>query len=470
MLGDLYFNVIEVIKMNCTVLVRHNDGAFANTRLPASVNKAQGVYPPLGLAYIAANLEGHGYRVQIIDAQAENLNAFEVRDKIRNISPDVVGVTCTTPTVRGALEILKLTKEISQNITTVIGGVHLSIYPKETVGYPYVDYGIIGEGEEAFIDLLNAKPDAEGLVYKDDGEVIVNKPRKPNNNLSVLPFPARHLLPNEKYQCVIMKHPMTTILAARGCPFTCAFCFKDKYLGHFRTRTATNVVEELQECVINYKVREIAFYNDCFPSKDWVTEMCEDILHRNLKFSWETPQRIDLIDEKLLRLMKKAGCIRLRYGVESGNQAILDSMNKKTKLEDVQKVFKLTKKVGIETFGYFIIGYQGENAQTVEDTISFAKKLNPDWIMFTAATPLPLTRFMREADVDKEYWKKYTLGEEVGRLPPIIPGTDKYCERAYKEFYLRPRYIFNKIAKLRDLNQLVKYSRGAMSLLRFRMV
>ncbi len=260
------------------------------------------------------------------------------------------------------------------------------------------------------------------------------------------------------------------MLASRGCSFHCSFCFKDKYLGKFRTRTIENVVDEMEECVNVYKVKEIAFYNDCFPSKEYVREMCEKILARHIIVSWETPQRIDLVDKELLKLMKRAGCIRLRYGVESGNQMILDSMNKKTKLEDIRNVFKLTNDVGIETFGYFIIGYIGENESTIQDTIRFAKKLNPDWIMFTVATPLPMTRFMRDADVDKEYWRKYTLGEDVGRLQPIITDSDKYCEQAYKKFYLRPQFVFNKIGKLRSLDQLNKYVRGGIALLRFRMI
>jgi len=454
------------------VLIKPNSNvSYNNTRLPSSVNKAQGIYNPLGLAYLASSIEKNGYKVQIIDMEVEDIFGAEIKNRLREIKPDFVGVTSMTPNVRGALEILKFTKEVSKGIKTIIGGVQMSVYPKETVSPEYVDYGIVGEGEESFVDLLDGKLGADGLIFKDNGNIIINKPRAPNNNISDLPFPARHLLAVEKYSSVIMKHPMTSILAARGCPFNCNFCYRDESL-KYRGRSVTNVVDEMQECVERWKVKEIAFYNDCFPNKQWMRELCEAILRRNIKVSWSSPQRIDLVDKELLQLMKRSGCIGLRYGVESGNQLILDLMNKQTKLADIEQVFKLTKDAGIETFGYFMIGYASEDKNTIQDTINFAKKLNPDWLMFTVATPLPNTEFMNQVKdkIDPEYWRKYTLGEDVGRIPFVMEGADKYCEQAYKSFYLRPQFIFKKIAKLRDFDQFKKYSRGAMSLLRFRMV
>ena len=453
------------------VLVRHNDGAYGNTRLPNSLNKAQGVTPPLGLAYIASNLEKYGYSVGIIDMQAGNLTPEEYRILIMSMKPEYVGVSAMTPNVLGALNILKITKEVNIGIKTVIGGVQMSVYPKETMSYNFVDYGIIGEGEESFIDLIERRYDADGLCYKNNETIVVNKNRSPNCNLDALPFPARHLLPNNKYSSVIMRYPMTSILAARGCPFNCNFCFKDQYL-HYRTRSVNNVVEEMKECIDTYKVKEIGFYNDCFPSKKYLGELCQAIIDRNVKVLWSAPQRIDLVDRELLILMKASGCVGLRYGVESGNQYILDLMNKKTRLDDVRKVFKLTRDIGIETFGYFMIGYSEDNEATTRDTINFAKELNPDWIMFTVATPLPNTEFMNQVKdlIDIDYWKKYTLGQTKDRIPFVMNNADKVCEKAYKEFYLRPQYIWNKVKSLRNFEQFKQYVNGGMSLLRFRMV
>ena len=461
------------------ILIRHNNNlVYNNTRLPTSINKAQGIYTPLGLAYLAACAEKNGFRVKIIDMEAEGLMPQDMPDKIRELKPDMVGVTAMTPNITGALEILKITKDISKGIKTIIGGTQMSVYPKETMSREFVDYGILGEGEESFIDLLNGKLNADGIAYKINERVIMGSPRKPNTNLDSIPFPARHLLPTRKYFNIIAKYPVTSILAARGCPFACNFCYKDEYL-HYRARSVGNVIDEIKECVRDYKVKEIAFYNDCFPDKKWVAEMCETMLSKNIKVSWSSPQRIDLIDKELLKLMKRSGCTCLRYGVESGNQYILDMMNKKTRLADLRKVFKMTQEVGIEAFGFFMVGYAYENEQTVRETINFAKELNPDWAMFTVATPLPNTEFMNQVTecnykgdnvIDKDYWRNETLGLNQGRIPFVMKDADRLCGQAYKEFYLRPQFVWNKVKKLRNLEQLKQYTRGAMSLLRFRMV
>ena len=441
------------------LLVRHHDTAYVNTRFPVSLNIAQGVYPPLGIAYIAANLEREGYEVEILDSLAENLTTQETKERIRGIEPDVVGVTAMTPTVLGALEVLKLTKEIDKDIITVIGGPQLSVYPEETVSYNFVDYGIIGEGELAMAKLLKDLPNTK--VH----ESIINR------DLSDLPLPARHLLPVDKYQCILMKNPMTTMITARGCPFHCSFCFTDKYRQSYRVRTAKDVVDEMEMCVNKYRVKEIGFYDDCFPNRKHLVSICEEIIDRGLKVSWETPQRTDLVDLELLKLMKEAGCIRLRYGVESGNQRILKLMNKGTNLEDIEKVFRWTKDVGIETFAYFMIGYLTGSKDTVQDTIEFAKKLNPDWLIFMVTIPMPMTELMKQSTdiVDPDYWKKFTLGCD-NKVPHLVVDADKLCEHAYKEFYIRPSFILKKLAEIRSYDQLKKYVRGTKALLRFRMI
>lgn len=466
--------------MKRVLLIRYHDVTHVNTRLPASLNKAQGIYPPLGIAYIAAKLEESGYEANIIDSQAENLTSQETKKRIEKVEPDVVGVTAMTPTIQGALEILRLTKEINREIVTVMGGPHLSAYPRETVSNRFVDYAVIGEGEYATVELMEALEgkrqltEVKGLVFKKNNQVHINTLREPNKDLDSLPFPARHLLPTEKYTCVIMEHPMTTMITARGCPFSCSFCFKDKYLQAYRMRSVKSVVDEMEECMSTHKVKEIGFYDDCFPNKKHLIALCNEIISRGLDVHWETPQRADLVDRKLLYLMKSAGCIRIRYGVESGNQRILDLMNKGTTKDQIEKAFGWTREAGLETFAYFMIGYLSETESTVRDTIEFAKKLNSDWAMFTVATPLPTTKLMEQVSgeniVDRNYWENFTLELTNERMPFLFPGANKFCGKAYKEFYLRPSFVFKKIGELRSYNQFKKYVRGAMALLRFKMV
>ncbi|MCX5713416.1 MAG: radical SAM protein, partial [Candidatus Omnitrophica bacterium] len=369
------------------LLIRYHDKGNINTRLPASLNKAQGVLPALGIAYIAAVLEEAGYKVKILDALALNLTSGEVKEVLLRERPDVVGVTAMTSTIRGAFEVLRLAKEAGA--ITVIGGVHLSIYPQESLSYDFIDYGINGEGEYPFLKLLKAieantpLKDIPGLIYKMDGKIYVNQAYI-HDNLDEIPFPARHLLPMDKYSSIIGLHPVTTMVSSRGCPYQCGFCFKAPADIRHRVRSAKNVVDEMEAVVKKHKVKEIMFYDDTLTlRRDHIAGICDEIIRRGLKIKWESPTRVDRIDEPLLKLMRKAGCIRLRYGVESGDPDILRLMKKDIDLELVERVFRLTKKAGIETFAYFIIGYLHDTPLSMQRTIDFACKLNPDLIMFT---------------------------------------------------------------------------------------
>jgi radical SAM superfamily enzyme YgiQ (UPF0313 family) len=374
---------------------------------------------------------------------------------------------------------MKLSKEVSKDIITVIGGPQISVFPNETLSFDFVDYGIFGEGENAMLELVNnieegkSTSDIQGLLYKKDKKVFINQASL-IEDLDSLPFPARHLLPNEKYHCVISKHPFTTMITGRGCPFRCGFCFKGPSDKKIRLRSAKNVVDEMEHCIEKYKVKEIMFYDDTLTfNKEHIKNICNEIISRKLKVDWESPTRIDCVDEDTLKVMKKAGCIRLRYGVESGDQRILDVMMKKTTLEKVEDAFKLTKKIGIETFAYFIIGYATEDEQTIRNTINFAKKLDPDWVMFTVATPLPSTNLfdlsVEKGLIDEQYWKNFVLGKTSERIPFLVKDADEWAKKAYKEFYLRPKFFFKKVYKIRSFDTIKKYMRGFNSIFSFEM-
>lgn len=461
------------------LLIRHHDTSNINTRLPDSINKAQGVYPPLGIAYIASYLEKYNYEVSILDSKALNLTTTETKDRIMKEKPDVVGITSMTPNVKGALEAAKLVKEVSNDIITVIGGPQISAFPKETLSFDFIDFGIYGEGEHAILELVNNIHNGKdlsnitGLVYKKNKKVFINQPAL-IENLDKLPFPSRHLLPRDKYHCVIAKPPFTTMITSRGCPFRCNFCFKGPSSKKIRYRSAKNVADEIEHCIEKYKVKTIMFYNDTFnANRNHVKNVCTEIIGRGIDIEWEAPVRVDLIDEEILRLMKKAGCIRLRYGVESGDDRILELMNKRITVKKVEEVFKLTKKIGIETFAYFMIGYVTENEKTIRNTINFAKKINPDWVMFTVVTPIPLTNLhdlsVIKGLIDLNYWKNFVLGKTNKRVPFLVENADEWVRRAYKEFYLRPQFFLKKLFKIRSIDTIREYIRGFRGIILFEM-
>lgn len=459
------------------LLIRYHDRGNINTRLPESLNKVQGVLPPLGIAYIASALEKEGYEVKILDVIALNLITQEVCLEINDEAPDIVGITAMTSSIRGALEAAKLAKNFGA--ITVMGGPHLAIYPEETLSYDFVDYGVIGEGEYPMLELVKAiesrQPiqNIKGLVYKEDGKVRINEAYIVPD-LDKIPFPARHLLPMEKYSSIIGLHPVTTMISTRGCPYHCGFCFKGPSDKKYRTRSAQNVVDEMELAVKKYEVREIMFYDDVLTFKrDHIIKICNEILKRGLKVKWESPTRVDNVDFDLLKLMRKAGCIRLRYGVESGDPDILKLMRKGITLSMVRDAFKWTKKAGIETFAYFMIAYIHETPQTIKKTISVAKNLNPDLIMFTVTTPYPGTHLygmgQKEGFIVGDYWRKFSLGLRDDRLPYFVPDAERWVRKAYRSFYFRPNYIAKRLFKIRTWDNVKKHVQAAKGLLSFGM-
>lgn len=456
-------------------LVRYHDVDNINTRLAKSLNQRQGALPPLGLAYIAAVLEQAGHEIDVIDAVAEGLARNDVRDRIRKFKPRMVGITSMTPTFRGAQECAQIAK--AEGAITVVGGVHMAIFARETLSYDYIDYGVVGEGEETIVELCDAIENSksvagiQGLAYKSDGQVIVG-PERIVDDLDALPFPAFHLLPMKRYSSIIGLHPVTTMMGSRGCPYKCSFCYKTPSDKQYRRRSPANIVDEMVYLQSTYGVKEIMFYDDLMPPK-YARELCEEILSRNVKIAWETPQRVNLVDPELLQLMQKAGCRLLRYGVEQGDPQQMQLIEKRITVDQVKKVFRWTKEAGIDTFAYFIIGYAFETDETMRATIDLAKELNPRFVMFTKATPLPKTPLMgmalEQGLITEDYWSDFTLGKRTHPIPPFVPNARSWVERAYREFYLRPRKILEQISHIRSYQDLKKNISGFIGLLLFKM-
>lgn len=456
------------------LLIRPLDEGNINTRLPESLNRRQGALPPLGISYIASALEKTGHTVKILDAIALNLVSGEIRRNIEAFSPRIVGITAMTSTVFGALDAAAMAKEFGS--ITVLGGPQLSIYPDETLSYPYVDYGINGEGELAMVELVSAlekgapTDSIRGLIYKKNGKVHTNEPAI-IEDLDLLRFPAYHLLPMKKYDSIIGLYPVSTMISTRGCPYKCHFCFKQPSDSKFRCRSPKNVVDEMAYLVDRYKIREIMFYDDVITMRrTHVVGICEEMLKRGIRVKWEAPARVDTTDKPLLKLMQKAGCVRLRYGVESGDENILKLMNKKIDLEQAKEVFRLTKAAGIEAFAYFMIGYAHENTETIKRTIDFAIKLDPGLVMFTVVTPYPNTLLYelarKEGLITNDYWREFTLGKVKGqRIPYFVPNADRWVKKAYRSFYIRPYYMLNRVGMIRSWDDFMKCIRAVLGIL-----
>ncbi|MBF0207700.1 MAG: cobalamin-dependent protein [Oligoflexia bacterium] len=457
-------------------MIRNHDTADINTRLPDSLNRIRGILPPLGLAYIASSLERANHEIKIVDAQIENLNLSDIQNTIKNFNPVLIGITTMTSNFRGALEVAKLAKD--NNKITLVGGPNLEVFPEETLSYDSIDFGILGEGDVSivkFVEALENKSSFEnipGLAYKKDNKIIVNPPEL-IQNIDELPFPARHLLPINKYSSLISQDPMTTMITSRGCPYKCSFCFKQHADTKARFRDPISVVDEIESLVINNRIKEVMFYDDTIVTKRTHIEgICRELIKRKLKIRWESPSRVNSIDLDLLKLMKQSGCIRLRYGVESGDESILKEMNKQITGDQVKNIFKLTRSVGIESFAYFMTGYLNESRKMFENTMKLIKEISADQIMITLTTPYPKTALEKNAIklnmMPEDYWKDFILGKINYPLPPLVKGSEKWIKEAYRSFYFRPTYICGRLRHIKTFNQLKKHIQAAMALLVFK--
>jgi radical SAM superfamily enzyme YgiQ (UPF0313 family) len=457
-------------------LIRYHDLDNTSTRLAKSLNDRQGVLPPLGLAYIASALEEAGHEVDLIDAIALCLSREEVSKRIEQFDPELVGITAMTPTFHGALEAARIAK--THNRKTLIGGVHMSIYAEETLSYQEVDFGIVGEGEETIVELcsaLNERQDyssIEGLCYKRDDDSIKVGRARIVQDITKLPMPSYHLLPMEKYSSIIGMKPVSTMMGSRGCPYKCGFCFKTPSDKKYRTRSAENIVDEIEYLIKNYKVREVMFYDDIMP-KAYARGLSNEIIKRNIKINWQTPQRVNLVNPELLKLMAKAGCHILRFGVEQGDPDMMRLVEKKTTIDQVRLSFQAANDAGIKTFAYFIIGYTGETERTMQATIDLAKDLNPTYVMFTKAVPLPQTPLMIQSVskglVDPEYWRNYTLGIRQAPMPNLVPNAEKWVAHAYRSFYLRPLVIIQRLLSIRTYHDIKRHIDAFIGIVGFKM-
>lgn len=419
--------------------------------------------PTLGLAYIAAFLEKQGIKVKIIDMRAQIWDMPDIISVVKEFKPEFIGITVTTVQISSALRIAKYIRDFNKDIKIVMGGPHPHIFARDLLKYEFIDYIVRGEGEYTLWELVSGKEltSIKGLTYKLNGDIISNPDRPLTVDLDTFPFPARHLLPMDKYRPSTGRYrrlPATSMLISRGCPGKCTFCYTDVLGRAIRFRSIDNIMEEIKLLVDCYGIREVSFYDDTFTARrDIIFGVCDRIFNEGIDLSWSCSSRVDCVDERLLQLMKRAGCHLVSYGVESADEGILKNINKKISLEKVKEVVALTKKAGILTQTSFMIGNPGETEETVKKTIGFILKLNPDLLVYNITTPFPGTAMFEWAKengyLTTHNWDDYDLGHIVMRLPTITPESIQYYYKyVYRKFYCRPAYIIKHIKNIKSLD------------------
>ena len=461
------------------LLIYPPDTHTIRTNVPPFVDQRIGVYPPLGLMYIAAAImRWSDWEVELLDCNAESINYRDLKNEIKKRAPDVVGIQAITFTLIDMIMTAKTVKEIDSRIPVVAGGPHVNIYPKETLLIPHIDYIILGEGEYAVCEFLKAMnggkniSEVQGIGYKSNEKLCINPRQGFIENLDGLPYPARKILKIERYYSLVSEYsPVTTLMSSRGCPFKCLYCDRPHLGKSFRARSAGNVVGEMIEC-LSIGIKEIFFYDDTFTiDRKRVLEICDLIMERGISIAWDARTHVDTVDEALLNKMAEAGCRRIHFGVEAGTPQIQKVLRKNLDLDKVKNIFSAAKKAGLKTLAYFMIGCPTETAQQIEETILFMLRLNADYVHVSVATPYPHTDMYRlglkQGLFKNDYWKEFAQNPKQDFSPKL--WTENLSEeellltlkKAYKKFYLRPSYVLKDLLELKSMNELKnKFSAG----------
>ena len=452
-------------------------------RYGRKVKDVSGVLPPLGLAYLAAVLEKRGHKVKIIDGPAMSLTLEELAWETEKANPDIVGISAITPIVHRAYQAATEIKRTLPKTPIVLGGPHPSLFPKETLlENPSVDMVCVGEGEYTMLELVEALENGsdldriQGIAFRDGKKIIQNPVRGFIENLDVLPFPARHLLPMDKYRPLPNQYrrlPVVHLMASRGCPFTCTYCSKAIFGRNTRIRSPNNVIAEIKHVRDKYKAREIHFKDDTFTLQNtWVKKLCHLFNEEVPDLLWACFTRVDMVNKELLKTMHEAGCHRIGYGIESSNQELLDTIKKGITLDQIRNAVRWTKEAGIELGLSFMLALPGETPEKAHDTIKFAKELDPDYAQFCITTPYPGTELYNQA---KKYgtlihdFPSYTIWNPVF-IPHGYKDEDEILEmqrKAFKSFYYRPSYILKRILKISSIQDIKRNVEGLKMVLGF---
>ena len=444
---------------------------YVNLYEKSGLRMGMPVYPPLNLSLLSSIARKEGYEVEILDLNLFRKNFGKyLLNRISTIEPNLVAFTVTTPTYiffKNCTKIIR--EEFGKNVVIVVGGPHASSLPEEVLLHTDVDFVFVGEGEISFRNFLREYPrikNIDGIAIRKGRRVVCGR-RLFVKNLDELPLPSWDLLKYIKRyrRNYTKKNPVTIIQTTRGCPFRCIYCNKSIFGYKFRAMSPVRTVREF-EWVIENGFKEIHLADDIFTHDMKRAKMvCELLIKRKFNYPWALMSgvRVNEIDREFLVKAYKAGCYSISFGVESGKQRILNIIRKGVTLNQIRRAFKLAKDIGMEVMGSFMIGLPGETIDDIESTIEFAIELDPDWVKFTIATPMPGTYFFelmeKKGLIKSRNWERYYF-HLIDAPRPFRHDTisdkvlDLMYKKAYRKFILRREFVFRRIKKLQWLTDL----------------
>jgi len=414
------------------------------------------------LVCLAAVGEREGMDIRIIDAAAENLSVEQTIIEIKEYKPDIVGISSTTAGIVASGKLAECLKELDKKIITIIGGCHVTSLPEETLAeFNGFDIAVIGEGELTFTEILKAIDETgaipttlPGTALRLNGHFSLNARRPLIKDLDALPLPAWRLLRGFPDSFLpsparINRFPCASVVLARGCPNRCQFCDRSVFGNKVRSYSATYVINMFKDLANNFGVKEILIEDDTFIiSHKWAKEFCERLMAEKIDITWSCLGRADRVTPDILKLMRKAGCWHISYGIESGDQKILDAMNKGEDLSRMEDAVRWSREAGLKTKGFFMVGFPGETVESLRLTKELALKLPLDDISVMQLTPFPGTALYKSAaeyGVFEKDWRKMNTLSTVF-VPHGFTGED--MEKARSEmlgaFYFRPSVLIRK--------------------------
>jgi anaerobic magnesium-protoporphyrin IX monomethyl ester cyclase len=363
-------------------------------------------YPPLGLLYVSSHLKAKGFSVGVFDSTFSSLTEFKAL--IQRERPGMVGLYCTLMTKQNVLQMAEACRKLG--IKVILGGPEPPYYADEYLARG-ADVIVIGEGELTLEELiphiaqhgLHRLWEVQGIAFRDDmGQTIRTTPRPYISDLSLQPMPDREAIDLQHYVDIWRKHHgmgSISLVCARGCPYTCTWCSHSVFGESHRRRSPQNVADEVEYLVGHYKPDQFWYVDDVFTMNwRWMKDYHAELKRRNLKIPFECISRADRLNDEMIDILAEMGCMRLWIGSESGSQRILDAMQRKADVLDVQAKSQALKRRGIETGMFIMLGYSGETFPDLQATVDHLKKSNPDIFLTTVAYPIKGTRFYQEVE------------------------------------------------------------------------
>lgn len=421
------------------------------------------VWAPISLTTMAALLEREGFETTVLDAIVEDVDFPKLGEILKTENPDVLVINTATPSITSDLSVPSLAKKLNSKIATLAFGIHVSALPKESlILASELDFVIRGEPEITLLEVTKALKAGKtangsaGLSRREGKKIIHEEDRPLLEDLDFLPFPAWEKIDITKYRLPFSQKPFLLVDTGRGCPYDCKFCSAATFYGKkARFPSPKRVVDELEYVLKRFNVSDFLFWSESFTlNKQNSLEICQEILRRKLPINWVCNSRVDTVDLEQLKLLKKAGCWMIGFGVESGDNQVLSLMGKKVRVEQIEKAVLMAKKAGLEVTGHIILGFPGETKETIQKTIELACDLDLDFAQFYCAVPFPGSWLYSEAQkngyLKTSDWSQFEQNFSIMDLPGLSSSqVEDLRSLAYRRFYLRPKMIFKTLLKLK---------------------